>query len=117
MIPQKTAQWTFGVLGCLSACQTNTSVETSIEAALDRLQHEDRTNAILAIVPDALDQARALGGKDPNHPLYGQAVVVKDNIHIKGMATTAGSLALINNVAEEDAPVVARLRDAGAIIV
>ena len=36
--------------------------------------------------------------------LYGQAVVVKDNIHIKGMATTAGSLALINNVAEEDAP-------------
>lgn len=117
MIPWKTAQWTFGVLGCLSACQTNTSVETSIEATLDRLQHEDRTNAILAIVPDALDQARGLKGKDPNHPLYGQAVVVKDNIHIKGMATTAGSLALINNVAEEDAPVVARLRDAGAIIV
>ena len=117
MIPRKTAQWTFGVLGCLSACQTNTSVETSIEATLDRLQQEDRTNAILAIVPDALDQVRGLEGKDPNHPLYGQAVVVKDNIHIKGMATTAGSLALINNVAEEDAPVVARLRNAGAIIV
>ena len=42
--------------------------------------------------------------------------MVKDNIHIKGMATTAGSLALINNIAEEDSAVVARLRDAGAII-
>ena len=65
MIPWKTAGWTFGVLGCLSACQTNTSVETSIEATLDRLQQEDRTNAILAIVPDALDQARGLKRKDP----------------------------------------------------
>ena len=34
---------------CPAACQTNTSVETSIEATLDRLQHEDCTNAILAI--------------------------------------------------------------------
>ena len=99
MNPWKTSQWTFGLVGCLSACQSTTSVETSIEATLSRLQHEDRTNAILAIVPDALDQVHDLEGKDPNQPLYGQAVVVKDNIHVKGMATTAGSLALINNIA------------------
>ena len=113
----KTSQWTLGLLGCLSACQSTTNVESSIEATLNRLQHEDQTNAILAIVPDALEQVRALEGMDPNQPLYGQAVVVKDNIHIKGMATTAGSLALANNIAKQDAPVVARLRNAGAIIV
>lgn len=117
MNPWKTSQWTFGLVGCLSACQSTTSVETSIEATLNRMQHEDRTNAILAIVPDALDQVHDLEGKDPNQPLYGQAVVVKDNIHVKGMATTAGSLALINNIAAQDAPVVARLRSVGAIIV
>ncbi len=117
MNPWKTSQWTFGLLGCLSACQSTTTVETSIQSTLNRLQHEDRTNAILAIVPDALEQVRKLDSKDSNQPLYGQAVVVKDNIHLKGMATTAGSLALINNVASEDAPVVARLRNAGAIIV
>lgn len=117
MNPWKTSQWTFGLLGCLSACQSTTTVETSIQSTLNRLQHEDRTNAILAIVPDALEQVRKLDSQDSNQPLYGQAVVVKDNIHLKGMATTAGSLALINNVASEDAPVVARLRNAGAIIV
>lgn len=117
MNPWKTSQWTFGLLGCLSACQSSTTVETSIQSTLNRLQQEDRTNAILAIVPDALEQVRKLDGKDSNQPLYGQPIVIKDNIHLKGMATTAGSLALINNVASEDAPVVARLRNAGAIIV
>ena len=75
MNPWKTSQWTFGLVGCLSACQSTTSVETSIEATLNRMQHEDRTNAILAIVPDALDQARGLKGKDPNHPLYGLSLI------------------------------------------
>ena len=117
MNPWKTSQWTFVLLGCLNACQSSTTVETSIQATLNRLQHEDRTNAILAIVPDALEQVRRLDGKDPSQPLYGQAVVVKDNIHLKGMATTAGSLALVDNIASKDAPVVARLRTAGAIIV
>ena len=113
----KASQWMFGLLGCLSACKSTTSVEASIEATLKRLQHEDHTNAILAVVPDALEQVRGLEGMDLNQPLYGQAVVVKDNIHIKGMATTAGSLALVDNIAKQDAPVVARLRNAGAIIV
>ena len=117
MNPWKTSQWTFGLLGCLSASQSSTTVETSSQSTLNRLQQEDRTNAILAIVPDALEQVRKLDGKDSNQPLYGQPIVIKDNIHLKGMATTAGSLALINNVASQDAPVVARLRDAGAIIV
>ena len=43
--------------------------------------------------------------------------LLKDNIESKGlMATTAGSTALIDNVTGRDSPLVARLRDSGAII-
>ena len=50
-------------------------------------------------------------------PLHGIPVLLKDNIEAAGpLATTAGSLALKDNVTNRDAPLVARLRDAGAII-
>ena len=42
--------------------------------------------------------------------------MVKDNIAVQGMVTTAGSLALADNLATEDAFIVKRLREAGAII-
>src|SRR5258705_12951956 len=47
----------------------------------------------------------------------GQPVLIKDNIEAAGaLPTTPGSLALANNVTNRDAPPVARLRAAGAII-
>ena len=50
-------------------------------------------------------------------PLHGIPILVKDNIEtLDPMPTTAGSLALANNITHRDAPVVARLRAAGAII-
>lgn len=50
-------------------------------------------------------------------PLHGIPILLKDNIEAAGpLATTAGSLALKGNVTNRDAPLVARLRDAGAII-
>ena len=49
-------------------------------------------------------------------PLYGVPVLVKDNIDVKGLHTTAGSLALADNLAAEDAPVVGNLRRSGAAI-
>ncbi len=50
-------------------------------------------------------------------PLHGIPILIKDNIEAKGpVPTTAGSLALKDNVTNRDAPLVARLRDAGAII-
>ena len=50
-------------------------------------------------------------------PLHGIPILIKDNIEAKGpVPTTAGSLALKDNITNRDAPLVARLRDAGAII-
>ncbi len=45
------------------------------------------------------------------------AILIKDNIDVAGMATTAGSLALIDNIALADAPIVANLRRCGFVIV
>jgi len=64
---------------------------------------------------DGLDRERRAGRL--RGPLHGVPVLVKDNIATVGpMQTTAGSLALAGHVAAEDAPVVARLRAAGAPI-
>jgi amidase len=79
-----------------------------------------RLNAVIAVNPDALAQARALDKERREHvrgPLHGIPVLIKDNIETRDrMPTTAGSLALEHNFAREDAPVVASLRAAGAVI-
>lgn len=49
-------------------------------------------------------------------PLHGIPILIKDNIEVAGLSTTAGSLALKDNMTNRDAPIIARLRDAGAII-
>lgn len=48
--------------------------------------------------------------------LHGIPILVKDNIAVQGMATTAGSLALANNIARQDAFIVQKLRAAGMVI-
>jgi len=77
--------------------------------------------SVIAINPDALADARAAdaarrAGK-PLGPLAGIPVLIKDNIESDDPTpTTAGSLALAKNVTRRDAPVVKRLKAAGAII-
>jgi amidase len=62
-----------------------------------------------------MDDERRAGR--PRGPLHGVPVLVKDNIDTDdGTATTAGSLALADNVTLRDAPVVRRLKAAGAVI-
>jgi amidase len=78
-------------------------------------------NAVIATFPDALDQARAMDAElkagKYRGPMHGMPVLVKDNIEVAGpIATTAGSLALTANITNRDAALIARLREAGAVI-
>ncbi|MDE2427558.1 MAG: amidase [Burkholderiales bacterium] len=81
-------------------------------------QHNPTLQAVIALDPQAAQAAVAKDQqKKRNLPLFGLPLLIKDNIDAQGMVTTAGSLALSENIRNEDAPVVARLRAAGAIIV
>ena len=51
-----------------------------------------------------------------NRPLAGRTVLVKDNIETREWPTTAGSLALAGNMTGRDAPLIARLRAAGGVV-
>ena len=62
-----------------------------------------------------LDLERATGRL--RGPLHGVPVLVKDNLDVAGLPTTAGSVALQNSVPDRDSTVVAKLRAAGAVIV
>lgn len=77
-------------------------------------------NAISWVNPVALEEARALDqelrASGPRGPLHGIPMVVKDNIDTVGMPTTAGCLALCEAYPTADAQCVARLREAGAIV-
>jgi amidase len=78
-------------------------------------------NAVIATYPDAIAQAQMLDAERRagriRGPLHGIPILIKDNIEAIGpLPTTAGSLALADNVTGRDAPLVARLRNAGAII-
>jgi amidase len=96
------------------------TAEERTRAALGRIEALNPSlNAVIAVDPTALDQARRLdaAGAAPGL-LQGMPILIKDNIETAGpLPTTAGSLALANNVTNRDAPLVARLRAAGAVIV
>jgi len=80
----------------------------------------DRTrslNNIIAINPDAVSEARQ---RDKNrsssdHPVYGMPILLKDNINMEGLPTTAGAHALLNNNTS-DAFIVERIKEKGGII-
>lgn len=77
-------------------------------------------NAVRALDPEALSDARALDRERAagrlRGPLHGIPVLIKDNIDLLGMPTTAGSLALENSRPAADAFLVGRLRAAGAVV-
>ena len=87
-------------------------------AAIDRIHRIDPLlGSVIAIDPTAVDQARRIDAQGFKGPLAGVPILLKDNIEAAGpLPTTAGSLALLNNVTNRDAPMVARLRAAGAVI-
>jgi Asp-tRNA(Asn)/Glu-tRNA(Gln) amidotransferase A subunit family amidase len=88
---------------------------------LDRLA-ADRTNCVVTLDGRALDEAAARAGEIARGrwrgPLHGVAVGVKDLVDVAGLPTRAGSAVLAAAPpAAADAPVVARLREAGAVVV
>src|SRR3954467_2742413 len=93
--------------------------ELNVRGALDRIARIDpQVGSVIAVDPTAMQQARGVDASKLRGPLAGQPVLIKDNIESAGpLPTTAGSLALANNVTNRDAPLVARLRAAGAVIV
>ena len=105
----------------LAAGATNASA--LVEAYLARIEACDRTgprlNAVREINPDAMAIAAAIDAAGPTvrRPLDGIPILVKDNIATGDQQhTTAGSLALAEGRAQNDATVVRRLRQAGAVI-
>lgn len=74
-------------------------------------------NCIAELDPTAVEQAKAIDeSSSRNLPLQGVPVLIKDNIDVQGLHTTAGSLALEDNIALSDAPVIRNLRRNGAVI-
>ncbi len=111
-------------LGAAQAQGRVTSLQL-VDAYLARIARIDRAgpalHSVLALNPDARAQARALDREraagHSRGPLHGIPLLVKDNIETADpLPTTAGSFALAANRGGRDAPLVARLRAAGAVI-
>ncbi len=121
------AGWTAKTLPELAEALNSGAVtsEALVTAYLARIEALDKNGphlqAILSLNPEALSIAKELDARraagEVLGPLHGIPIVLKDNIESKdNMPTTAGALALKDNVTGRDSPLTAGLRDAGAII-
>ena len=108
----------FAAVALAGSAAAQNNAERGTLGAIARARAVDgQLNAIIAIDPTAITQARAIDQRGARGPLAGKPVLIKDNIEVAGpLPTTAGSLALINNVTGRDAPLVARIRGAGMVI-
>ncbi|GGQ92957.1 amidase family protein [Deinococcus ruber] len=97
------------------------SAEEVVGAYLARIeQHNPRLRAVLEVNPAALEEACRLDAlpESQRGPLHGLPVLVKDNIDtVAPLHTTAGSALLSEHQPAQDAPLVARLRAAGAVVI
>ncbi len=112
----------------LSACEAVAAMKTGqvtalayAEALLARCADRSDLNAFITLDPEAVRAAaRAADARrdagEILRPLHGLPIPVKDSINTADLPTTAGTAALRNFCPAADAPVVARLREAGAIV-
>jgi indoleacetamide hydrolase len=102
-----------------AVCSGKTRSEALVSAALARAKERAELNAFIT-----LDEAGALAASrraDASKgqgckPLQGVPIVIKDNIEVAGLPSTAGTPALRAHVPKADAPVAKKLREAGAIV-
>src|ERR1044072_7177329 len=88
------AELTIGQVQADYAAHKYTAVQL-VQAYLDRIAtYEPHYNAFISMNPHALKEAaeldRELAQKGPRGPLHGVPIVVKDNIDVAGLVTTAG---------------------------
>lgn len=97
------------------------SARELVRSILDRIEENKRINAVCTVNPEALDRAEELDQLGPGHPksgpLHGLPVGIKDVTPTAGLRTTFGSRPYEDHVPEEDALVVRRFKEAGAIII
>jgi amidase len=104
--------------------QGRTSSVRLVDAYLARIAAYDRAgpelHAMICLHPGARDEAVRLDDERARGicrgVLHGLPMVVKDNIDVAGLPTTAGSVLWRDHVAPRDAAVVRALREAGAIV-
>jgi aspartyl-tRNA(Asn)/glutamyl-tRNA(Gln) amidotransferase subunit A len=92
-----------------------------VQACLDQVQARPRVNAFITLLPESAMEGARRAEADVQAgrwrgPLHGIPIAIKDLIDVVGTRTTSGS-ALPASEAATDAPVVRRLREAGAIVI
>ncbi|MBF6223708.1 alpha/beta fold hydrolase [Nocardia abscessus] len=96
-----------------------TSVQLT-QLCLRRIEALSALHAVIGINPRALEEARRADELrrtgTGRSPLLGMPILIKGNIDIEGMPTTAGSVALAHSYPATDATLVKQLREAGAVI-
>jgi amidase len=112
---------TVAEVGAAMASGGTTSVAL-VGAYLERIERlNPLVNAIRCLAPDAAERAAVLDAERADgrvrSPLHGVPILLKDNIDVAGLPTTAGSLALAHSVPDHDADLVVRLREAGAVVI
>lgn len=96
--------------------------EKLINIYLERInEYNVQYDALITINENAINEAKELDEERKNgnikSAIHGIPIIVKDNIDVLGTATTAGSKALSDNFPNEDALIIKKLKDAGAIII
>ena len=116
--------WQWSAVDTASAIRNGKiTAQEAVDAALQRMAETNgAVNAVTVdLSEDALAAARRADGIVDSGvalgPLHGVPVTIKENVDQAGQATTNGVLGFADVVAEDDAPVVANLRKAGAIII
>ena len=107
--------------GAQRICLGNLTSEQLVSAYLQRANSRPELNAFVVLdEAGALNAAREFDRQHPHgrpcEPLGGVPVLIKANIQVRGLPATNGTPALKDFIANTDAPVVARLRAAGAIV-
>ena len=100
----------------------NLSSREIVDACLERIEQVNpKINAVVRLVTerarkeaDALDRLAASG--QFRGPLHGVPITIKDSLDSEGIVSTGGTMGRKDFIPQQDAPVVARLRDAGAVL-